>query len=161
MSDTNLDTTLDTIADPRLDTIDDPTLDTFELVDRYVAVWNEPDAETRHRLVRELWAAGGTHVLETPPEAIRDAARALGLPAPALVARGYDELDRRVDRAYQDFVAPGVYEFRSGGDAHRVGELVTFTWQMVATADGTVVGGGRSVLVLDTDGRIGRDHQWV
>lgn len=157
MDDTDLDTT-DRTND---DATDDATDDAIHLVHRYVAMWNEPDADTRHRLVRELWAANGTHVLETPPEAIRDAARDLGLPAPALVARGHDELDRRVDRAYEDFVAPGVHEFRSGGDANRVGELVTFTWQMVATADGTVAGQGRSVLVLDTDGRIRRDHQWV
>lgn len=132
-----------------------------DLTDRYVAVWNEPDRTTRRRLTRELWADDGTHVLETPPQAVRDAARALGLPAPALVAHGYDELDRRIDRSYEDFVAPGTHVFRSGGDASRHGEVVSFTWQMVATDDGTVAGGGRAVLVLDREGRIRRDHQYV
>jgi hypothetical protein len=139
----------------------DDTTDTNELVDRYVAVWNEPEPAARRRLVRELWAADGCHVLETPPEAIRHAARSLGLPAPALVARGYDELDRRIDRSYEDFVAPGDHAFRAGGDASRHGEVVSFTWQMVATADGSVAGGGRAVLVLDGDGRFRRDHQFV
>jgi hypothetical protein len=33
--------------------------DLTELVDRYLAVWNEPDADARGRAVAELWTEGG------------------------------------------------------------------------------------------------------
>ncbi len=64
-------------------TDDDPR----DLVRRYVAMWNEPDAEVRRRGVRELWAEDGAQVLQ-PPEEIREAAARIGFAAPVLEARG-------------------------------------------------------------------------
>ena len=42
-------------------------IDPGDLVRRYVAVWQEPDAELRRKAVRELWAEDGAQVLQ-PPE---------------------------------------------------------------------------------------------
>jgi hypothetical protein len=75
-------------------------------------------------------------------------------------ARGHDELEARVARAYDDFVSPGEYPFRPGGVAWRHAEIVVMTWEMVA-GDGAVAGGGRDVLVLDPDGRIRADRMYV
>ncbi|MYQ79422.1 MULTISPECIES: hypothetical protein [unclassified Streptomyces] len=46
-------------------------IDVHDLTDRYVAVWNEPDAERRRAAVRALWSADAVHVLR-PPQEIRD-----------------------------------------------------------------------------------------
>jgi hypothetical protein len=39
--------------------------------------------------------------------------------------------------------------------------MVTFRWLMVATADGSVAGGGREVLLLASDGRIRAGYQLI
>jgi hypothetical protein len=33
--------------------------DLQRLVDRYVALWNEPDPDARRKMIRELWAPDG------------------------------------------------------------------------------------------------------
>ena len=35
-----------------------------ELADRYVTLWNEPDAEQRRRLIEELWTEDGGQILQ-------------------------------------------------------------------------------------------------
>jgi hypothetical protein len=77
-----------------------------ELVDRYVAVWNEPEPELRGKAIRELWAHDGTHILQ-PPEEIRTVAARLGFTSTVLEAHGHEALEARVARAYEDFVAGG------------------------------------------------------
>ncbi len=96
-----------------------------------------------------------------PPEAMRDAATELAFPVPRLEVRGHDEIDRRVTRAYEMFIEPGEYTFKAGGDAVLLAPaLVGLAWDMVTVADGTVVGSGYDVLVLE-DGRILLDHQHI
>ena len=41
-----------------------------ELADKYVALWNEPDADRRRRMIAKLWAEDGRHILQ-PPQEIR------------------------------------------------------------------------------------------
>jgi hypothetical protein len=132
---------------------------TQHLVDQYVAMWNEPAAEARHRLVRAVFNPHAVHRVEGPEE-VRDIARALGFPAVTLEVRGHDELDFRVDQAYGEFVAPGTYRFRARGDAARLGRIVKFGWEMVA-GDGVVAATGTDVVELDDDGRIVADDQFV
>jgi hypothetical protein len=52
--------------------------DADRLVERYVAVWTEPDPAARRKAIEQLWTEDGAHVLH-PPVEIRDAAAALGL----------------------------------------------------------------------------------
>jgi hypothetical protein len=129
-------------------------------VERYVALWNEPDTAARRAAIRQLSAADGTQVLE-PPEDITAAAAVLGFPAPLLEVRGHDELEVRVTRAHEEFVAPGRYAFRARRNAARLRDVVKFNWEMVEVADGTVAAVGLDVFVLDGEGRIRVDHQWV
>lgn len=42
-----------------------------QLTDRYVAVWNEPDAERRRAAIRELWSADAVHMLQPPRSCCR------------------------------------------------------------------------------------------
>ena len=131
-----------------------------ELADRYVRLWNEPDPRMRHRAVRDLWAPGGRQVLQ-PPQELRDAAAGLGFPAATLEVRGHQELDVRVGRAHADFVAPGAYAFRRRGEPVHLQDVVVLTWEMVPVAGGAAAAIGRDVLLLDDDGRIRVDYQYV
>jgi hypothetical protein len=129
------------------------------LFEKYVELWNEPDAVRRRERLVELWAKDARQVLKPPQEVLEVAAR-LGMTA-ILEARGHDELETRVARAYDDFVASGGYEFRGRGAADRLGNVVTFRWEMVAAGGGEVAGVGLEVLELDEDGRIRTAYQFI
>lgn len=131
-----------------------------ELVERYVAMWNEPDPESRRAMVRELWAADGAHILHPPLEMLEQAGR-LGFINPVLEARGHHELEVRVSRAYEEFVAPGEFRFRQRGDAIQLGEVVKFGWEMVPAGGGDPAGVGLEFVILDPHGRIRADYQFI
>ncbi|MEV1007879.1 hypothetical protein [Streptomyces sp. NPDC049881] len=135
-------------------------IDIHDLTDRYVAVWNEPDAERRRAAVRELWSADAVHVLQ-PPQEIRQAAEGLGFDRLRLEARGHRALEFRVTRAYEEFVAPGTFVFRSRGNADRLHDVVKFTWEMAPRDGGEAAGVGLEILVLGPDGRIVSDYQFI
>jgi hypothetical protein len=135
-------------------------IDPRDLVRRYVAVWHEPDAELRRKAVHDLWAEDGAHVL-APPQEMRQAAAGLGFPSLVLQARGHEELEVRVTRAYDEFIASGEYTFRSRDNEDRLGDVVTFNWEMIPAGGGEVAGAGLEVLVLDKDGRITADYQFI
>ncbi|GAA1614654.1 MULTISPECIES: hypothetical protein [Kribbella] len=130
-----------------------------ELANRYVAVWNEPDADVRRASVEELWTEDGVHLLEPPEEVVKRAAE-IGVTA-SLEARGHDELVRRVSTAYGEFVAPGQYEFVPNGKAVVLRDVVKLRWAMVPAGGGEVLGGGTDVLLLAPDGRIRADYQFI
>jgi hypothetical protein len=75
--------------------------------------------------------------------------------------RGHRELDARVTDAYERFIAPGEYDFRRRDDAERLREVVKFGWEMVSTGDGAVAGAGLEFLVIDAQGRIRSDYQFI
>ena len=61
-----------------------------ELAEKYVALWNEPDADRRRRI---------THILQ-PPQEIRGIAAQPGIGLTAtLEARGYEEIEARAGSA--------------------------------------------------------------
>jgi hypothetical protein len=72
------------------------------IVDRYVAVWNEPGPTARRDAVAGLWAPGGVEFLEG-----------------GIQYRGHEELTARVTHAYEAFVATGKYDVTSAGDVTR------------------------------------------
>lgn len=135
-------------------------VDAQELALRYIALWNEPDAELRRKAIQTLWTEGGTHMLQ-PPLEMRQAAARLGFGEATLLIEGYDALEVRVTRAYQEFVAPGQFIFRPRGNADRLGNIVKFSWEMLPAAGGDPAGGGLEFLMLDGDGRIKSDYQFI
>ncbi|MGI5459741.1 hypothetical protein ACQEWB_42545 [Streptomyces sp. CA-249302] len=136
-----------------------PAIDAQDLADRYIALWNDPDPETRRKTVHELWAEDGEHIL-LPPQEMHDRAVALGFGTAALEARGHDELHARVTRAYEEFVAPGTYVFRIQETPRQVRDVISFRWEAFQREEGRVTGGGRDFLVLDQAGRIRFDYQF-
>jgi hypothetical protein len=141
----------------RLDGVNNNTAE--EIADRYLAVWNEPDAGARRRSVEELWVADGVHLLE-PSEEIVKRASEIGVTA-VLEARGYDALTARVRRAYEEFVAPGEYGFVRHGEAVRLQDLVKLRWAMVPAGGGEALAIGIDLLLLAPDGRIQTDYQFI
>ena len=110
-----------------------------DIVDRYMAVWSEPDPDARHAAVAGLWAADGTEFLE------------------GMQFHGYEELTARVTRAYEAFVASGKYAITFADDVARHGDIVTFTVQLSAPS-GEIDWSARVFLVLDSDNLIREDY---
>jgi hypothetical protein len=135
-------------------------IDVRDLTSRYVAVWNEPDAALRRTSIQELWTEDGIHVLQ-PPAELRLAAAGLGFTSAGLEARGHDELEIRVARAYQDFVAPGEFSFRPRENADGLRNVVKFNWEMVPAGGGAAAAAGLEILILGPDGRIEADYQFL
>jgi hypothetical protein len=130
------------------------------LAEKYVALWNEPDAGKRRRMIAELWAEDGRHILQ-PPQEIRAIAARPGLAMTAILeARGYEEIEARAASAYEHWVGSEGLSFRGRDDADRLGDVVKLHWEAVAK-DGAVFAVGLSFLVLAADGRIERDYAFV
>jgi hypothetical protein len=131
-----------------------------ELAERYVGLWNEPDAGRRRRMIAELWAEDGTHILQ-PPQEVRAIAAQPGIAMTAILeARGYEQIEARAASAYEHWVGSEGLSFRGRDDADRLADVVKLHWEAVAT-DGTVFAVGLSFLVLAADGRIARDYTFI
>src|ERR1700761_5259573 len=116
--------------------------DQDNFADRYVAVWNEPDAKARRARIAEIWAEDGAHF------------------SPSHEARGHAALEARVTGAHDAFVRDGGYVFRRAGavDAHH--DVMRFRWEMIPAAGGAVEAAGQQVLLLQADGRLLLDYQF-
>src|SRR5688500_12693279 len=131
-----------------------------ELAETYVALWNEPDADRRRRMIAELWPEDGRHILQ-PPQEIRAVAAQPGIAMTAsLEARGYEEIEARAASVYEHWVGSEGLSFRGRDDAERLGDVVKLHWEAVGK-DGEAFGVGLNFLVLDADGRIERDYTFV
>jgi hypothetical protein len=114
--------------------------DLTELVDRYLAVWNEADPQARRRAIGELWTAGG------------------GYTDPLAAVEGPAAIDGLVSAARAQF--PG-YVFRLGGtvDAHH--NTARFSWHLVPEAGGEPLVIGFDVAVATDDGRLDRVYGFL
>jgi hypothetical protein len=131
-----------------------------DLAEKYIALWNEPAADQRRRMITELWTEDGRHILQ-PPQEIRGIAAQPGVAMMAILeARGYDEIEARAASAYEHWVGSEGLSFRLREDADRLGDVVKFHWEAVAKDD-EVFAVGLNFLVLAADGRIERDYTFV
>ena len=75
-----------------------------ETAENYVALWNEPDADRRRRMIATLWAKDGSHILQ-PPQEIRAIAALPGIAMTAiLTARGYEQIEARAASVYEHWI---------------------------------------------------------
>jgi hypothetical protein len=132
-----------------------------EIADRYAALWNEPDPSRRREGVRALWTLNGAQVLLDPPQETRAAADQLRFRKPSFEVHGYEALEARVTRAYEMFIEPGEFLFRSSGVTTLLPDVIAVSWEIVSTTDSAHAGGGVDVLDLDDDGRIVTDYQFI
>lgn len=118
-------------------------IDTEELAARYTAVFNEPDAAARDSAVAALWGADA-RMCTAANEYV-----------------GLGAITKRVAAAYEKFIVVQGNVFRPLGspDAHHDG--VRIRWEMVPAAGGPAVSGGSQFLLLDADGRVRSDFQFI
>jgi hypothetical protein len=130
------------------------------LAEKYVALWNEPDADRRRRMIADLWTEDGRHILQ-PPQEIRAIAAQPGIGLTAILeARGREEIEARVASAYSHWVGSEGLSFRRRDDAEQLGDVLKFHWEAL-DKDGELFAVGLHVLVLAADGRIERDYTFV
>lgn len=102
-------------------------------VERYFAAWNAPDAESRAKAVAAAWAEDGSY---TDP--LTDVA-------------GHEALAAAIAATREQF--PGhAFQLTGQVDGHH--DLARFTWDLVATVDGSSPAAGSDVVTLAEDGRI-------
>jgi len=114
-----------------------------EFTERYVAVWNEPDAERRRGQVRRLWTEDGAHL------------------GPTLEARGHAELEARVTRSNDRWIKERDCIFVSAGNAESHHDSIRMNWVMTPRAGGEPISIGFEFLVLAADGRIRVAYQYI
>lgn len=114
-----------------------------DLADRYAALWNETDPAARRKGIAELWVPDGVHYVRT------------------LEARGYDALEKRITGSYEKNVRDLGNRFRAAQNAQILHNVVTFNWEMVLADGSTVVATGLEFLLLDDQGRIAADYQFM
>jgi hypothetical protein len=110
-----------------------------EIIDRYIAAWNEADDLKRRELVGSLWAADGSYT------------------DPLADVVGADAIAGLIGAAQQQF--PG-WVFTLGGPADANHNQARFTWHL-GPAGGEPVVIGFDVVVLDGDGRIASVHGFL
>lgn len=117
--------------------------DIGEFTMRYVAVWNEPDASARRTAIAVIWSEDA--------RACTGGADYAGLTA----------IEGRVTKAHEEFVAQKGFLFRAIGtaDAHHDG--VRLRWEMIPAGGGDVVSAGTQFLLLNADGRVRYDYQFI
>ena len=131
-----------------------------KMADRYIALWNEPDADRRRGTIAALWTEDGRHVLQ-PPQDIRGIAAQPGIGLAAILeARGREEIEARVTNAHEHWVAAEGLRFRRRDDAEQLGDVLKFHWEAL-DKDGELFAAGLHFLVLAADGRIERDYTFV
>jgi SnoaL-like protein len=117
--------------------------DLNDLAERYIQLWNEPDADVRRKVIVELFAEDGTHVDD------------------AVDVKGHDAIEQIVTVAHQQFVAEGGFRFRSRGNADGFRNVVRFNWEMHPAGSDQVLAVGFDFITLNDDGRIRADYQFM
>ncbi|MFL6141787.1 MAG: nuclear transport factor 2 family protein [Labedaea sp.] len=114
-------------------------MNTNELVERYIATWNERDAGARRAAIKEIWLDEGR------------------LTDPLVVADGVEAIDATIAGVQERFPQFGV-RLAGAVDAHH--NLARFTWEMGQDgAEAVVV--GFDVAVLSEDGRLREVHGFL
>lgn len=114
-----------------------------QFVDRYLNVWNEPDAERRRQTIHTLWQENARHLSRT------------------IEALGHDGIETRVANAWQKWVKEkgNVFRLRDGVDGHH--DTIKLRWEMLPAKGGEAISVGFDFLVLGEDGRISTGYQFI
>lgn len=117
--------------------------DIKEFVERYVNVWNQPDAETRRRTIGDLWQEDACHLART------------------IEAIGHAGIETRVTNAYEKWVKEkgNVFRLLDGIDGHH--GAIKLRWEMLPASGGDAISIGFDFLVLGGDGRIRTGYQFI
>jgi SnoaL-like domain len=107
--------------------------DVNELVSRYIAAWNEPDAGARSQAVAELWTEDGTYT------------------DPLVAVAGHQAIEAVIGGAREMF--PGhTFRLMDGVDGHH--DIARFRWELAPASGGEPTAVGFDVAVIAEDGRL-------
>jgi hypothetical protein len=121
----------------------DPTMTEIrEVVERFIASWNEPDAARRAAVVRETFAADAQYCNANEQFV------------------GLDRCVTAVTQAYESFV-PSGHVFVAQGDPLSHHDAVTFRWRMSPTAGGDPVATGQMFAVINQNDKIHLLYQFL
>ena len=112
-----------------------------EVVDRWIAMWNETDSDARRKTVDELFTPDAVYIFFNLEPRLGRAA-----------------IFRQVTVAHRIYVPRG-FRFVSQNNARGHHDLIRFGWSMVDAATGETDMLGNDVLVL-REGRIAADYQF-
>jgi len=104
-----------------------------EIIERYIAAWNEADPARRRSLIDSVWAADGSYT------------------DPLADVRGREAIDAVIAAAQQQF--PGLV-FSLGGPVDANHQQARFSWHL-GPSGGEPLVIGFDVAVLGADGQIG------
>jgi hypothetical protein len=116
--------------------------DLDEFITQYVAIWNEPDRD-----VRRQWIAGTFSDRASLFNRIKE-------------YHGHAGIEAAVQRSYDLFGSRG-FLFRAREEPVSHHGAIRFKWEMITAAGSDVDSLGTQFLVLDVDGRIRLDYQFI
>jgi hypothetical protein len=114
--------------------------DTIETVERFVAVWNQADAERRRSEINNLWTANGRHLMGSQD------------------VQGHDALFERVTASHNASVRDNGRTFRPPTKVQVLPGAAKFRWDMIVVDTGLVVAAGVGFLLLDNNHKIVCDY---
>lgn len=103
-----------------------------DLVDRYIALWNEPDALRRQALVKETWTESATYL------------------DPLAQSSGHAGIAAMIQAVQEHF--PG-HRFRRAGAVDSYQDRIRFSWEL-APEGGAAIAKGTDFGVLAADYRL-------
>jgi hypothetical protein len=104
-------------------------IEAARIADRYIAVWNETDAQRRSALLAETWTESATYV------------------DPLMGGQGQDEIAALIGAVHERF--PG-FRFTLDGKADGYGDKVRFSWALGPEGQGDMIK-GTDFAVLEGD----------
>jgi hypothetical protein len=104
-----------------------------EVVDSYIAAWNERDSSRRRELLAKTWIENGSYI------------------DPHRGGTGYEQLGAMIQTVHDAFQP--AYRFRLAGRVDEYGDRVRFQWEAGGTKDAPLHFVGTDFAVLCEDGR--------
>ena len=115
--------------------------DSETLVQRFVHTWHEPDPQARRRAIAEIWAEDCVY---------RNAHAEF---------HGREGIEEAVSAAHEAYVMNDyVFNVAQVNTNH---DAIRYVWKMVPAAGGEPASIGTHVVLVDADGRMVNDHQFI
>ena len=95
-------------------------IEATQIADRYIAVWNETDADRRHALIAANWTESATYV------------------DPLMQGQGHDQIGALIGAVHDRF--PG-FRFTLDGKVDGYGDKVRFSWALGPEGEADMIKG--------------------
>jgi hypothetical protein len=138
---TNPDNPMTNLDDPMTNP-DNHVTNLDDFITQYVATWNEPDPDVRRKWISGTWSERASLFNRVKEY------------------HGHAGIEAAVKRSYDLFGSRG-FLFRPRAEPVSHHDAIRFAWEMLTEANGKVDSLGTQFLILDGDGRIRLDYQFI